>query len=379
MSPALPKYNQAVDESSEPRSTHRTEARFPRAFLLAIGIVIAFEIFLHTRSPRAMIAYPPTGAATDQTITYTAVRQFMEQEPAEVALIGSSQMREGVVMPKLTEAVRARVGREVRIANYATRGSRVDAMQAAVQHLLDQEHRPKLLVIGLATRDLRTQVLDTERMALFWDFDEWLKYEQARLGWDATRYLPTVVRNEAGKACYTLRYREQLAIEATRPFAKAFGIKLARESNPIIGEMSSQHLYGKGERSLADPKVNPKRLFDGAWKQHAYEEGPRPSDPMAERLQTMLRQIQASGVRAIVVEMPVASYLETELTKHGLLQAFDRSVTSLTQRAGVRYIPCAQQSFQPGLEHFSDTQHLNRPGGEGFGDWLAGEIAAELR
>lgn len=365
-----------VNGLTEYRETSST--RVPWAFLLAIGIVIAFEAFLHTRNPRALIAYPQLGAAMDQTITYTAARQFMEQEPVEVALIGSSQMREGVAMPRLIEAVKERAGRDVSIANYAMRGSRVDAMQAAVQHLLDQKHKPKLIVIGIAVRDLRTQEIDYPRLSLFWDLHEWLTYEQPQLGWESTRYLPTVIRNEASKVSYTLRYREQLAIEATRPFASVFGIKLVRESNPIVGELSWQLSYGKGERSLADPKVNPKRLFDGAWKNHAYEEGPRPSEPMTQRLQMMIRQIQASGVSAILVEMPVSSYLESELTKHRMAQEFDKTVTNAIQGTSIRYIPCADQGFHPGLEHFTDIQHLNRAGAERYGDWLAGEIAAEL-
>ena len=42
----------------------------PWAFLLAIALVGGLELFLHTRSPRRMIAYPQLGAADWLTLRF---------------------------------------------------------------------------------------------------------------------------------------------------------------------------------------------------------------------------------------------------------------------------------------------------------------------
>lgn len=360
--------------SSDPR-----KHGFPYAFALAILIVIGLELFLRTRDSQQLIAYPELGIGGDQTVTYKAVREYIALDgAADVALVGSSQMREDVVMPQLIQHVRERTGRDVTVRNYATRGARADVMSAVVGELLDQPTKPDLIIIGLSVRDLRTQDIDLPRLALFWDAREWWSEAQT-IGWSATSVLPTVVRNELGEFSHTLRYRDQLAIDISKPFAPVFGYSVDREPNPIVGEGSWQHIGGRGLRNLVDPKVSPRRMLYLARESYAYADGPKPSEPQTRRLQSMIRRIEASGVRAVLVEMPVADYLENDLAARGLPKAFDRSVRSLLEGTRIPYIPTADQPFKPGHAHFVDLQHLNRPGAEQFSDWLAGLIAGELR
>ncbi len=360
--------------NSEPKSSaSNAGAGLPWAFVLAILIVIAFEIFLRTRPPHELIAYPELAASDDQTVTYKAVRQTIAADgPADVALIGSSQMREGVSMPVLIDALH-QSHRNLTVANYATRGARADAMQAAVQFLLHQKTPPKLIVIGLSVRDLRTQDIDWPRLAIFWDAGDWLT-EAPAMGWPATDVLPTVIRNEAGKIVRTLAYRDQLAIDLASPIAPIFGLNIDREGNPILGEQTSQHAGGRGLRDLINPRIAPRRMLAMARQSYAYAEPAKPSEPLTRRLQTMIRQIESAGVKAVIVQMPVADYLENELEKRGLNKAFDRSVNSLIAGTSVRYIPTASQPFKPTHAHFTDMQHFNRPGAEAFSQWLATEI-----
>lgn len=362
-------------------STSSSETRkhgFPVAFALAILILIGLEVFLRTRDPHSLIAYPELGISGDQTVTYKAVREYIAVDgAADVALVGSSQMREDVVMPQLIEQVRKQTGRDVVIRNYATRGARADVMNAVVDELLDQPAKPDLIVIGISVRDLRTQELDLPRLALFWDLDEWIR-ESRTFGWQSTSVLPTVVRNELSKFSYTLRYRDQLAIEVSKPLAPLFGYSVNREPNPIIGEGSWQHIGGRGLRNLVDPKVSPRRMLYTARESYAYQDGHKPSEPQTRRLLSMIKRIEASGVRAVIVEMPVADYLENDLKARGLPKAFDRSVRSLLQSTSIPYITTDEQRFAPGHEHFVDLQHLNRPGAERFSEWLAELIANSL-
>jgi len=349
----------------------------PTAFLLAIAILIAFELFLRTRDPHTLIAYPKRAAGDDQTVTYKAVREYIALDgPAEVALVGSSQMREGVTMPVLIDEIRARAGRDLRVANYAARGARADAMEAVVHYLLSQPTKPRLIVIGLSVRDLRTDDLDLPRMAVFWNARDWWR-ETGKIGWRATDVLPIVIRNEASQVSWTLRFRDQLAIELVKPFAR-FGISVESEGNPIVGEQTLQHAGSRGLRNLTEIRIAPRRMLAAARLSYDYPAGPKPSETMTLRLRSLLQQIELAGVRAIIVEMPVADRLKTDLTRVGLLKWFNRSVTTLTIETPIRFIPTTAQPIQPGPEHFSDLQHHNRIGAELFSQWLAGEMAGEL-
>lgn len=345
---------------------------------MAILIVIGFELFLRTRDRQSLIAYPELGVGGDQTVTYYAVKQYIELGPqADVVLIGSSQMREGVVMPRLIQEVEQRLGHPVRIRNYATRGARADVMDAVVKRVLEQPGKPRLITIGLSVRDLRTQTLDLPRLAIFWNLSDWWQALR-EVGYPVTSVLPVVIRNEVSRICYTLRYRDQLAIELSKPLARLFGYSVAREPNPIIGEMSWQHMGTRGLRSLAEPRISPRRMLMMARQSYAYEEGTKPSEPQTRRFQSMIRRIESSGVPAVIVEMPVADYLREDLSARKLSQAFQRSVQTLVNGTSIRFIPASEQSFQPGREDFVDLQHFNRPGAERFTDYLADLIAQHL-
>jgi hypothetical protein len=351
----------------------------PWAFVLAIAIVIAFELFLRTRPAESMIAYPQVAAYEDQTVHYRAVRQSIDAfGTADVALVGSSQMREGVAMPRLIDNLHERLGLNITVANYATRGARADVMQAAVQYLLNQPKKPRLIIIGISVRDLRTQSIDWPRLAVFWDTNQWLA-EFRTVGWRTTDVLPVVIRNETGKLSHSLRYRDQLAIDIAAPFGKLFGYAPANEGNPIAGESTWQHQGSRGLRDLVDPRISPKRMMINARASYAYEDGAKPSEPLTRRLQTLINQLDRAGVGAILVEMPVADYMENDLAARKLTAAFDRSVNSLVAGTSVRYLPTSAQPFKPTRAHFTDMQHFNRPGAELFSDWLADEIAKELR
>lgn len=345
---------------------------------MAILIVIVVELFLRTRDRQHLIAYPELGVGGDQTVTYYAVREYIElSSEGDVVLVGSSQMREGVVMPRLIRRVDQQLGRPVRIRNYATRGARADVMDAVVQQILEQSSKPSLIVIGLSVRDLRTQTLDLPRMAIFWNLSDWWQALR-EFGSPVTTVLPIVIRNEVSRISYTLRYRDQLAIDLSKPLARWFGYSVSREPNPIIGEMSWQHVGRRGLRDLVEPRISPRRMLIMARQSYAYEEGPKPSEPQTRRLQSMIRRIDASGVPGVIVEMPVADYLREDLHARKLSEGFQRSVRTLVNGTSMRFIPVSEQPFQPDRTHFVDLQHLNLPGAERFSDYLADLIVQYL-
>jgi hypothetical protein len=371
------------------------KAGVPWAFLMAIGIVLAIEIVLHVRDERKIIAY-----ASD-TSQYQAVRDYMRHDgPAEVSLIGSSQMREGVTMPRLLEATRNAAGREVKIANYAARGAQVDADDAIIREMLRQPTQPRVIVIGLSVRDLRLagqppppgspddapRIRDWPRLALFWTAGDWWR-EFRHGGWAMTDVLPIVVRNYAGEALYTLKHREAISNAIARRAAplirrvdKDYFYNDPDEPNPIVGETSFQHLGNRGLRNLVESKLSENNLRKRTIPYYRFDpKHPEMAPEMVARLHAMVDQLRGSKAQVIVVEMPVAPQLRRLISLSRLDETFNTEMRTALAGTNIRFIPFSEQPFQPTNEHFSDLQHLNRPGAERFSDWLAGVIAESVK
>ena len=361
------------DPSSHGPHPHAPLGR-PWALVIALGIVAVFEIYLHTRDPMKLIAY-----ASDEG-QYHAVRDTVAaQGPAEVALVGSSQMREGVVMPVLLAELEKKVGRPVRVANYATRGARLDAMDAVVRFLQKQPTPPRLIVVGLGPRDLRADTVDWPRVALFWDTADWWRAFRRR-GADVAGVgdaLPVVIRNAAGRVLDSLRYREEIALTLKRPFAR-FGVSVAEDGNPILGEVSEQHLGSRGARSLTKAKVSVRKIFDRARESYMFDQPAKPRPAMRSALNDLVAVLGSRPGGGLLVQMPVADFLQAEIDNKGQTKAFQAAVSEVAKAAGVDFVPVSRQGFRPTDDHFSDLQHLNRSGAEGFATWLATETAKRI-
>ncbi len=348
----------------------------PWAFLLSIGIFALVEIYLHTRDPHTLIAYPQLAAADDQTVTYKAVREYIELDgPAEIALIGSSQMREGVSMPYLIDQLKSR-GVTNSVANYSVRGARVDVMETIIHLLSRQKKQPKLIIIGMSVRDLRGEP-DYPRMATFWDAGKYFREIDSQNGFSKLPVTPIVIRNELGEISNTLRYRDQLAMSFAKPF-EMFGVVYRQDLNPIIGQQAFQLQGNRGLKRLDEAlagRVSLRKILANARKNYYWNEPPEPNPLLLSRLDMAMKTTRVHGIRTIIVEMPVAKVWDNELQKSGLSGAFNKAMVNSTTGTEVRFVQVKDQPGEYTDEYFSDLQHHNRPGAERFSLWLAGEIA----
>lgn len=359
--------------SAEPAHGPRPHAPLgkPWALLIALAIVAVVEIVLHTFDPMKLIAY-----ASDEG-QYHAVRDIVEAKgPAEVALVGSSQMREGVVMPMLKAELETKLGRPVHVANYATRGARLDAMDAVVRFLQQQPTPPALIVVGLSPRDLRADTVDWPRVALFWDFADW-RAAYAKAGWPVTDVLPVVARNAAGRVLRTLRYREEISLTLQRQFG-SLGVNAREDRNPILGDETDQHQGGRGQRTMTTPAASLRSIMNRTKGTYLFDEKPAPRPAMKAALHDLTSAFAARPAGGLLIQMPVAEYLQTALDRSGQTKAFQKAVTAQAAQAGVEYLSVDRQGFRPTNDHFSDLQHHNRPGAEAYSAWLADVLAGRL-
>ena len=342
---------------------------FPWALVLAVAMVAALEVFLHTRNPMSLIAY-----ASDEGMYHAVKDTVAAQGAAEVALVGSSQMREGVVMPTLIVQLEKKLGRPVHVANYAVRGARLDVMAAEVRFLQRQKNPPKLIVVGVSPRDLRSDDYDWPRVALFWNAADWWTALR-RFGWPVTDVTPVVLRNEAGRVLASLRYREEIAMKIRR----RFGVDQPEEGNPILGQGVLQHEGSRGVRTMTRPAAPMRKIFAGVQSTYLFDASPKPPKIMRGALHELTTAFAADPAGGLLVQMPVAEFLRVEIEKAGQIKQFQAAVTEEAKAAGVAFIPADAEGFQPTNDHFSDLQHFNKPGADAFATWLAGEIAPRLR
>jgi hypothetical protein len=347
--------------------------------LLAIGIVIAFEIFLHTRPRESLIPY------TTDLGQYQAVREYIETRGlAEVALVGSSQMREGVVMPRLIDLITKQAGRHVTVANYATRGARIDGFEAVIDEVLSRPTKPRVIVVGLGVRDLRAEGPDLPRIATFFDLGDWWR-EYRRSGWRATDVLPQAVRNELGRAVFTLRFRETIGTRIKDVVGRSLRLpelQYTPEPNPITGGATLQHEGTRGTNSLATTKQAMRRVFGRAKENYNWTLPAEPTPAMRDRLRSAVAKLDAfsaAGGRVILIEMPVAAVWRKQLDDAGFHAPFDAAVRAAVSGTAVQYVPADGIPLTMTDAEFSDLQHHNRPGAEKFSDWLAGLISQQLR
>lgn len=350
-----------------------TKLGFPWALVSALLIVLAFEVFLHTRDRLSLIAY-----ASDEG-QYHAVRDTIRAiGPAEVALVGSSQVQQGVVMPTLVEELQTKLGRPVRVANYATRGARPDAMNAVVRYLQKQPTPPKLIVVGVGPRDVRAESIDWPRVALFWDAKDWAAAYR-RYGFVATDLLPVVIRNEAGRVLYSLNYREEISLSLKRLVQKTgLNVDADEGNNPILGQVVYQHIGSRGQRSLATTSASLRRILQNAQGQYLFNKPSKPIPVMAGAMKDLAQALGRSPEASLLVQMPVADALQKQIIQSGQAKAFAALMASVSSATRVPFIPAAEQKLALTDSDFFDLQHLNRPGAEQFSRWLANQIANRM-
>jgi len=359
-----------ADSSSTSSSKPPIRFGAPWGLLGAIVLLVAVEAALRIIGPIKLIAF-----ASDEG-QYRAVRDFVDaQGPADVALIGSSQFREAIAMPRLTESIEKCAGHDIWTANYSMRGARVDVLDAAVRYMLRQPRPPKLIIVGLSPRDLRLKEPDWPRVAIFWTPADWLR--EFRGHREVLDVLPIVVRNEAGWGLWSLRYREEISLWLQRRFTR-FGVDASEDRDPIIGEMTAQHVGPKGLAYFAEKGVSKKRLLDRVADSYLFELPPQPPAEMQARLNALASQFNRPDRPGLWIEMPVATLLETRLKQTRLKSAFETAVHDAILGRAIDYVPDKDRPVQFAKTEFRDLQHLNLPGAQRMSDWVASEIVRRV-
>lgn len=328
-------------------ATAGARARFPAAFVLSLVLVALVELVVRQIPARKLIAYERGVPAR------FAVKQHLDAYgPAEVVFVGSSRVQMGILCPDAAADLRACLGRDFSVANYASGGALIQELAPTIKVMLAHGH-PKVLLFGVDPEQVRGPEMYNDRSAIFWNLADWWEARE-RFGRGVDRYLPTVVRDHLGDVCHLLRYR-------TRPLHFLKASYRGREPSPILGEMEPGQVGPPGQLALtAHPAdevqvkhhVDTAHLIDGK-----YPFNPEKVGMFAE----VIRDCRAAGTRVVLFECPNAEVFNKFLPAD-VYPRFYGMMRELAAAEGATFVSLEEMGLGFTDEEFSDPVHLNARG-----------------
>ena len=320
-----------VVPSSSTSSSERRESRLPYATGVALALLLVLELAVRWLHPSGTVPYTVDGQGE-----YRALGPEIEAfGPARVSIVGSSRVREALLLPLLHQLLEDELGTAPSVASYAIGGAHAAEVELVARKLLAAKTPPDLIVYGLTPR----QLLDKKRprkSAYLWDLAGW--WEERRLrGGMIDEFLPQVVRNELARHVHAYRYREEIAAALATPASENFWMRLAtglilRDTprSPMRGELTVWQRFWPST-SLDVPAEHVQDYVDSLWK---------PGDWSMERqerkLGAILIRCHEAGVPLVLFEVPSAPILREHLPE-GAYQRYRVAV----QRAAVSALHAA--------------------------------------
>lgn len=329
----------------------------PWALLLAIGLLAAFEVGLH-RVPLADLVY-----YGDDTTQRYALRDRAELGLGpDLALIGSSQMRQAVVMPEFIPLARRQLGRSLTVGNYALRGGKMDVMYYLVRALCESKKPPKVIILGVSVRDLRGNEPDWDSIAPFAHWKD-IPAELKRNGTGALQMIPTVFRDRVLGWYRTLRFRDYINYLLKTQF-----VYVRDEGDISLGDTARELTFLT--RSLDSSPMSRLTLVRRMGWSFDFAHSPRPAESMVRYLDKIAQECHKRHVKLLVVELPISSILQRALPKKFYSQ-FQQAMAAFHKRTKVPYLPTTALVPHYSNAQFYDAQHLNYRGAMLFGPKLA--------
>lgn len=334
-------------------------SRIPWAFILAILVLVCLEFFLRMLPQNLLLGY---GRGYAQ---YWEVLHHLEEfGPADVGILGSSRAREAILIPLIGDWYEGKLGRKVRVSNYACAGNSADEVFLTVRRLVKNPQKPYLLLCLLSPRLLlgEEQRLDTQ--AVLWDLEDWKNYFTTH-GWrDCASLVPFAVRRIVDRYYKTYRYRYRIRHLLT---VAALG---RMSYSAVKGEITEWHRY-EGKTSLISRPVSSERVkrYVGRLlnEKGEYVFGTR----HIESLRKVIAICRNHGVDLVLVEVPLSETLRQHLPAEAYAN-FLAVIENLAAQGGVKLVRVSGQSFSD--RDFLEQSHLNYIGAVKFTDHVINEV-----
>lgn len=336
--------------------------RFPWALAGAALILLAVEIALRFVSPQRIIPYA-SGLAEHLAIANC----IADVGPADVAFIGSSLTRDGIIAPLVRAELETAFECPVYVASYAASALVMDETLAIVKYMIRKNASPSLLLCELSPQQFRRAV--SSRLGattIFWDINDLAKNISQKRP-DSTRAIPMFLRREVGQYWITLRYREAL-----RQWIQQALRLIDKPSIPMLGDYPG-HWNRRSTASLADP-ARRKSLVQ-RWLQRNVHDGQysKIDHRLVARLDQTLLQCRQYNIPIVLYEMPLSPALKQKMPPD-VYREFYALVADLARKHQVPLYLIDDLGLKLGNEHFADAVHMNRHGAALLTDALTQKV-----
>jgi hypothetical protein len=365
--PHVPGAPPAVRSPLPPIPGTRTGTRLPIAFLGAIAILIVVEIVVRALPMNLAVPYLRGETAREAVLAY-----IDRYGSADVAFVGSSQMREAASPPRIEKRLKERGGPTLSVGNYGVRGARLDEMNAIIQRLLASKRKPQLVVIGVAPRDFRQAEPNWVALGQYWHVGDWWHARRAAHTREEKRVIRkqfwTAVDNTIADHWLTLRYRDRVVELIREP--REYAIQPPAK-NPVTGDpgKTRDSLLG-GPNPLSVSQI--RNLF----RQDFVKGNRYPiNEAMGDELADAIDRCRAAGVKVVVLEMPLPEVTKEALDKpSGAYKRFANYTEQIANEHGATFLSSKAIRFTPDVKLFIDTQHANAAGSQLFSRCVADYI-----
>jgi hypothetical protein len=347
--------------SSSDRS--RVVRSLPWALLLGIFFLGATEFAIRLYVPSDLYPYDFL------TQEYRSlIHHLNEYGSADLCFLGSSRMREAIVLPEFKRLLNESGISEIRVESYAMSGAWAADVHSVMRNIIRTGKKPKLVIYGITPDQICNNRRHAGNTSLLWNLSDWMDH-YGRFGTD--RYLlPKVLLNEAKTYSHILRWRD-----GARLFVRNVARRQKQLSSPIRGELTPDHRDNPDSVITITPEDN--KTNQAEMKQF-YGDGTDWIDPTQYGyIEEIAKLCQSHGIVLVFLELPLTTSLHDNYPG-SVSSYFMKSIKTIAERYGATFVTQAQLGLHLEDNLFIDFEHTNIHGARKITRALASKVVIPL-
>lgn len=347
----------------------------PWGLAIAAVLLALVEIALRLVNPPGVLPVE----FTEGSLAYRSLVPELEAFGSpQVAVVGSSRARRGVLAPMLAKSLR-RHGLDADVKNFSLGGARAEEIDVVIRRIAETSPPAKLILWAITPFELETRdERPSQSVRYLWRASDWLAARRD-LGEKADAHLPEALRNEAARHSYVVRYRfsirHLLAGKTTDDLWRRFANVLSPDRTELSPQQGGIASVMRGRRRNVSLKLNPERVR--RYVGDEYNEIDWPHNYQAEYFERAVRLCKRLGISLLVIEMPTHKMLEQAMPKNSIAR-FRRYLQGVSAKQHVPFISVPELKTHFRRRDFREQSHLNYRGAKKYTKAIAPIVAEYL-
>ncbi|MBL93061.1 MAG: hypothetical protein CMH56_14770 [Myxococcales bacterium] len=334
------------------------------AGLTAIALVACAEVFWAPYvAPEQVFAFDQNNYDRPGRQDYEAMRVLLTypQKTPDIAILGSSRPRDGVLVPELKKILAAQTGQSFEIVNYAAVGFRAFDLEVLAKRLTeDPRTTPKMVFLPVNPRFLQERAhRDNLRFTLMRSGQ--LIDDIRQHGIESPLHITETLLSNAVSHLFALRLsaREWVEGELPNEFSPL-------TQNPIFGgyvKLQNQDLAWQAKNKPITSIVNAPLKQDrlSAYVAVEWPEGVNHLGAKEkEAFENGLRTFKAAGVKVVLMDLPMSDALKNAIPQVGFPE-YHQYLAATAKSMQLDFVPV--EGFPTFTDDdFREQSHVNRAG-----------------